>query len=94
MPEDEEKPVVMTKSSKYRIVSLESRDAPLVTHGTFMGYTAIGSTEGLCMRLDESHKESVGRMRIIPAHMIASIDIIKAAEPEKEKAKEQTTMFG
>jgi hypothetical protein len=90
----EEKPLVITKGSKYRVVSLESRDQPLVTHGTFLGYTAIGSNEGLCMKLDESHKESAGRMRIIPAHMVASIDVIKAAEPEKDKVKEPTTMFG
>ncbi|MFH0816339.1 MAG: hypothetical protein V1934_05940 [Methanobacteriota archaeon] len=90
----EEKPVLITKGSKYRVVSLESKDSPLVTHGTFLGYTVIGSNEGLCMKLDESHKESAGRLRIIPAHMVSSIDIIKAAEPEKDKGKEPTTMFG
>jgi hypothetical protein len=96
MTEDktDEKPIVITKGSKYRVVSLEAKDAPLVTHGTFLGYTAIGSNEGMCMKLDESHKESFGKMRIIPAHMVVSIDVIKAAEAEKDKSKEPTTMFG
>jgi hypothetical protein len=90
----QDKPIVLTKGSKYRVVSLESREAPLVSHGEFIGYTAIGTNEGMCVRLDESHKEATGRLRIIPTHMIISIDVIKAAEPEKEKSKEPTAMFG
>jgi len=94
MGEPEEKPILLTKGSRYRIVSLEARDAPLVTTGVFIGYTAIGTAEGVCIRLDDANKDSAGRTRVIPTHMIASIDIIKAVEPEKEKTKEPTTMFG
>ncbi|MEW5937217.1 MAG: hypothetical protein AB1665_05300 [Candidatus Thermoplasmatota archaeon] len=94
MAEDEVQPVVLTKGSKYRIKSLESKDAPLVSHGTFMGYTLIGHDEGVCMLLDESHKEYSGRYRIIPVHMIISIDVIKAAEQKEAKDSDATAMFG
>ncbi|MBI5001286.1 MAG: hypothetical protein HZB92_07170 [Euryarchaeota archaeon] len=93
--EDEKEGVLfLTKGSKYRISSLESRDHPLVTNGTFMGYTAIGHDEGICVQLDDTHKGDVGIMRVIPTHMIISIDVIQAAKPKEQKAPDTATMFG
>ena len=40
---DREPALVLVKGSKYRIVSLETRDKPLVNHGTFKGYVVIGN---------------------------------------------------
>lgn len=94
MPDDEMQPVVLTKGSKYRIKSLEAKDTPLVSHGTFLGYTLIGHDEGICLLLDETHKEYAGRCRIIPLHVIVSIDVIKAAEQRVVKDSEATAMFG
>ncbi|MFQ5910537.1 MAG: hypothetical protein ACE5IJ_07445 [Thermoplasmata archaeon] len=82
-----EEAFVLTKGSKYRVVSLETREKPLVTHGVFKGYAAIGHDEGLCLELDESHKESAGRTRILPTHMILAIDVIESAEKKEETAK-------
>lgn len=87
-----DKEIVLTKGSKYRVKSLEAKDKPLVTHGTFKGYTAIGSDEGICIELDESYKETAGRIRVIPCHMILSIDVIKAKE-EEEKIKERPSAY-
>lgn len=84
---DREPALVLVKGSKYRIVSLETRDKPLVSHGTFKGYVVIGHDEGLCLELDESHKELEGRTRIIPTHMIIAIDVIETAAKEEEAAK-------
>jgi hypothetical protein len=42
----------LTPGSKYRIMSAMTRDEPLVTEGTFMGYTVIGSMDALCMEVD------------------------------------------
>ena len=39
------------------------------------------------MELDESHKESAGRTRIVPTHMILAIDVIESAEKEEEATK-------
>ena len=42
---EKEETFVLTKGSKYRVVSLETREKPLVTHGIFKGYAAIGHDE-------------------------------------------------
>jgi hypothetical protein len=84
---DKNETFVLIKGSKYRIVSLETREKPLLTHGVFKGYAAIGHDEGICMELDESHKESKGRTRIVPTHMILAIDVIETAEKEEEATK-------
>ncbi len=79
-----EKKIQLTAGSEYRITSMESRDKPLVTKGIFKGYTMIGDIDSLCMELDSSHKESKGKIRVIPSHMIISIDIISVAKEEKK----------
>lgn len=91
----EEKPnIVLTIGSQYRVKSLESKDSPLITHGKFLGYTPIGHDDGICIELDDSHKDMAGRIRVIPAHMIIAIDIIKAAKTKEEKNKAASAMFG
>ena len=85
--------VVLTRGSRYRITSMETRDKPLVTHGVFRGYAAIGPDDGVCMELDASHAELSGKIRIIPSHMIIAIDIVEQAEETKEKEK-PGTMYG
>ena len=86
--------VKLTVGSQYRVKSLESRDAPLITHGKFLGYTSIGHDDGLCMELDDSHKDMKGRIRVIPMHMIICIDIIKAKDKEEEAERPTSAMFG
>ncbi len=91
--ENEELAVFLTKGSKYRIASVETREKPMITHGVFKGYTAVGSSEGICIEMDESHKELSGRIRIIPTHMVISIDVIELAK-EEEKIKPSEAMYG
>lgn len=81
----------MTIGSKYRIRSLESRDKPLITQGTFKGYAAFGHNDAVCMELDESHNEDAGRTRVIPGHMILAIDVLSAAKETKSKEKDEDT---
>ncbi len=85
--------ITLTKGSRYRIESMETREKPLVTHGEFKGYATIGPDDAVCMQLDESHKELAGRIRLIPCHMIIAIDVIEAVEEEKKPEKPQT-MYG
>lgn len=79
--------LTLTKGSKYRLESLESRDKTVVTHGEFLGFTMMGNIDGIAIRLDATHAELAGKVRIIPSHMIVSLDVLEAKkeEPEKEK---------
>ena len=92
MPEDAF--VVLTKGSRYRIQSIETRDKPMVSHGIFRGYSAVGPDDSICLELDESHRELAGKFRLIPCHMVISIDIVEQVEEKKEKAKEPKAMYG
>ena len=91
MPENDL--IVLTKGSRYRITSMETRDRPLITQGSFRGYAAIGPDDGICVELDASHAEIAGKIRIIPCHMIIAIDVVEQAEERKEKEK-PGTMYG
>ncbi len=85
--------IVLTKGSRYRITSMETRDKPLITHGIFRGYAAIGPDDGICVELDQSHPDMAGKIRIIPCHMIISIDVVEQHEEKREKEK-PGTMYG
>jgi hypothetical protein len=88
-----EESVSLTKGSRYRIESMETREKPLLTHGVFKGYATIGPDDAIVMELDESHKDMAGRIRLIPCHMIIAIDVVQAVEEEKKPEKPQT-MYG
>ncbi len=94
MAEKEKEAIVLSVGSRYRVKSLEARDKPLVTSGIFLGYTAIGHDEGMCIELDSMHEDKVGKVRVIPTHAIVSIDIIEAAGKEEKKTADAGTMFG
>lgn len=89
----EDHAIFLTKGSRYRISSLETRDKPLITRGVFRGYAAVGPDDAVCIELDPSHQELAGRIRIIPCHTILSIDVVEAA-PETEEKEEPGTMYG
>jgi len=82
MPKKDES-IVLTQGSQYRIKSLESRDKPMETVGIFRGYAAVAHDTALVMELEKKLGEEKGMLRLIPSHMIISIDVLKA-EKEKE----------
>ena len=86
--------IVLSIGSKYRIKSLEARDKPLVTSGKFLGYTAIGHDEGMCIELDSTHEDKAGKIRVLPTHAIVSLDIIEAADKVEKSVPDAGTMFG
>ena len=94
MAEKDKNAIVLSIGSRYRIKSLEARDKPLVTSGIFIGYTAIGHDEGMCIELDSMHEDKVGKVRVLPTHAIVSIDIIEAVDKEEKKTADAGTMFG
>ncbi len=95
----------LTPGSKYRILSLMTRDEPMVSEGTFKGYTVVGSMDALCMEVEpEVGTEAEGRksgsrakkasgrkrLRLIPVQMVISIDILSQAKETKEDTDQQS----
>lgn len=87
----DEPPVHLTLGSKYHVRSLASRESVQETRGTFRGFTSVGSIDGLAIEMDETHKELKGKLRVIPSHMVLSVDILEAATTEAE-AKDELSM--
>jgi len=85
--------IVLTPGSQYRIKSLESRDHPMETIGIFKGYAALAHDTAVVMELDKSHGEDKGRLRLIPSHMILSIDVLKAEKESEEKEAESNAVY-
>ena len=86
--------IILTKGSRYLLKSLESRDKPQISQGTFRGYTAVGPDDALCIELDATHETDQGRLRIIPCHMIISIDILEAKVEDEDPKDEIHGMYG
>jgi hypothetical protein len=85
--------IVLTQGSLYRIKSLESRDHPMETTGIFKGYAAVAHDTALVIELDKSHGEDQGRLRLIPANMIMSIDVLRAEKEKEEKEGEANAVY-
>ncbi len=79
----------LTLGSKYRIISISGKDAPLESEGVFEGYISIGADAlGLLLKLGKAHKELSGKIRILPIQAILAIDILDA-KPKDEEEKEK-----
>ncbi len=87
--------IVLTKGSQYKIKSLEAKDKPMETVGIFKGYAAIAHDTAIVMQLEKQLSDEAARIRLIPAHMILSIDVLKVEEEKEEVEKESNaTYFG
>jgi hypothetical protein len=93
-PKDDAPPIRLTLKSKYHVRSLASREAVLETRGTFRGVVSVGTIDGLAMELDESHADLKGKTRVIPTHMVLSIDILEAVTEEEEKREDSVLHYG
>jgi hypothetical protein len=91
MPEDI---VSLTKGSRYRIESMETRDHTKITKGMFRGYATIGTDDAIVIELDESHQEMKGKLRLIPLHVILAVDVLEHVPGEGAKVEKQGTMYG
>jgi len=92
MPRKDEA-IVLTTGSQYKIKSLESRDHPMETVGIFKGYAALAHDTAIVMELDKSHGDEKGRLRLIPSHMIISIDVLRAEKEKEEKETESNAVY-
>ncbi|MBU1158096.1 MAG: hypothetical protein KKE24_02010 [Candidatus Thermoplasmatota archaeon] len=86
--------IVLTPGSLYRIKSLESREKPLETTGVFKGYAALAHDTALVMEVEKISGESKEKfMRLIPSHMVISIDVLKAEKEEEVKDKDSNAVY-
>ncbi|HWM51466.1 MAG TPA: hypothetical protein VNO76_09000 [Thermoplasmata archaeon] len=91
MPDDI---VSLTKGSRYRIESMETRERTKVTKGIFRGYATIGTDDALVIELDDSHQELKGKLRLIPLHVVLAVDVLEHLQGEAAKVEKQGTMYG
>ncbi len=92
MPKKDEA-VVLTPGSLYKIKSLEAKDKPMETVGIFKGYAAIAHDTAVVMQLEKQLNDEAARIRLIPAHMILSIDVLKAEEEKEETEKDTNAVY-
>lgn len=86
--------VALTKGSRYRIESMETRDRTKVTKGIFRGYAAIGPDDAIIIELDESHQEQQGKLRLIPIHVVLTVDVLEQVPGEAPPPEKHGTMYG
>ena len=85
--------IILTPGSLYKIKSLEARDKPMETVGLFKGYAAVAHDTAIVIELDKIHGDDKGRLRLIPSHMIISIDVLKAEKEKDEKESEANAVY-
>jgi len=90
----EEESLTLTKGSRYRIVSIETREKAMVSHGVFKGYATIGPDEAISVELDDSHKAESGKIRLVPCHMVLAVDVVEQLKEPKKESKAPEKMFG
>ena len=80
----------LTIGSEYRILSLGGKEHVLESEGIFDGYITIGMDEiGLLIKLNEKHNDLNGKIRIIPLHVILSIDVLSAKPDDGENDEKE-----
>lgn len=84
----------LTKGSRYRIESMETRDRTKVTKGMFRGYASIGTDDAIVIELDESHQEMKGKLRLIPLHVVLAVDVLEHVPGDAPKVEKHGTMYG
>jgi len=85
--------VIMTKGSRYKVVSRGSGPEPIQTVGIFKGYTAFGHDSALSIQLDPEKEGEQGLIRIIPCMTVLAIDVITFKPEEKLEEKEEVKVY-
>ncbi len=97
----------LTPGSRYKVTSMMTRDEPLVTEGTFKGYTMMSNIDALLLDVapqakgGSKAKGKAGKakakpkeeLRLIPAQMIISIDVLDQVEEKKEEERTPTSRY-
>ncbi len=95
--------------SRYRITSMMTRDEPLVTEGTFRGFTMLGNMKALVVAMDaggggKGGKAAKGKgrsggkkkkeaLRLVPAQMIIAVDVLAQVAEKKTEEPSGTSRY-
>ncbi len=87
--------IVLTKGSIYTVHSLNSKDAPFVTTGRFLGYTGLGSVEeAICIEMEGiTQPKMKGKMRVIPLGMVLAIDVMEPIQRNKDDDQGENLVY-
>jgi hypothetical protein len=83
----------LTLGSKYLVRSILTREQTLETEGVFKGITTIGTNDALVMELGSKAGQQKGKLRVIPTHMVVSIDILESVRPAEEKREDENLHY-
>jgi hypothetical protein len=84
--------IILTPGSLYKVKSLESREKPMETIGIFKGYAAVAHDTSLVMEVEDTIS-GAKHLRLIPSHMIISIDVLKAEKESETKETEANAVY-
>jgi hypothetical protein len=85
----------LVPGSRYLVRSVLTRETVQESEGTFKGITTVGTTDSLL--LEVGPKGGKGKVRLIPTHMIVSIDVLEVAakaEAAKKRGPEEHVHYG
>ena len=77
----------LRKNAKITIFSLSSRDKVFETAGVFKGNTMMNQFSALIVQLPGKKTKNNENIRLIPEHMVLSIDVHRNGEKEADKKK-------
>ena len=96
----------LTPGSRYRVMSMMTRDEPLETEGTFKGYSMVGNIDALVIDITKKGKgkgKGKGKkakggkveeqLRLIPTQMVIFIEILDQVEEKKEEEETSTSRY-
>lgn len=79
----------LTLGSKYVVRSILTRDQVQETEGVFRGITTVGTNDAIVLELGPGAGKMKGKLRVIPTHMITSLDILEHAKDVHEKREDE-----
>ena len=92
--------------SRYRVLSMMTRDEPLETEGTFKGYSMVGNIDALVIDITKKGKgkgkgkgkkakggKEEEQLRLIPTQMVIYIEILDQVEEKKEEEQASTSRY-
>jgi len=83
----ESKQFKLRKNAEVTIFSLSSKDKVFETAGVFKGYTMLNQFSALIVKLPGKTTKNNENIRLIPEHMVLSVDVHKNGEKETDKKK-------
>ncbi len=58
-------------------------EEPIVTLGTFRGYSDLGEETALVIEMESELPERRGRLRLIPAPQVLAVEVLEMKDQEK-----------